>query len=187
MESLEKLKGELVHSRLIEIRSYAVDKERLLVEGVLKDERPCSMYTFSGQEREPGPVHGMSVQLLVGGMPSRILDAEAEMFKVPIEECREAAKSVKKLIGLPVVYGFSKEVKERLSGTAGCTHLTSLVLTLGGAAVQGMAAHRGREPVTPELREAMLGYMKNSCWVWREEGRAFREASAMTRKRPGGA
>jgi len=181
MGSLEELKGELVHSRNIEIRSYAVDEDRLLVEGVLRDERPFGIFTLTGQKREPGPVHGMLVRLLVGGMPARILEAEAEMFKVPIEECMEALHSIKKLEGLPIVYGFTREVKDLLGGTAGCTHLTSLVLTLGGAAVQGMAAHRGRKPVPPELGEAMVEYMKNSCWVWREEGDVFRETGDQLR------
>jgi hypothetical protein len=181
MGSLEKLKGELVHSRTIDIRSYAVDEERLLVEGVLRDERPCGIYTLTGQKREAGPVHGMLVRLLVGGMPARILEAEAEMFKAPNDECREALHSIKKLQGLPIVYGFTREVKDRLGGTAGCTHLATLVLTLGGAAVQGMAAYRARQPVPPEVGQAMLDYLKNSCLVWREDGKAFREAS---RKRP---
>ena len=87
-----------------------------------------------------------------------------------MEGCRQAIETVKLLIGLPVVYGFSKAVKDRLDGPAGCNHLTSLILTMGSAAVQGMAANRGNAPQPPEAREAMLEYVKDSCCVWRRDG-----------------
>jgi len=171
---LSGLKGDLVHTRSLKIRTFAVDDERILVEGVLEDERPFGSYSLTNQRRDPGLVHAMVVRLLVGGVPAAILDAEAEMRKVPMAACAEALPSVKKLIGLYVVYGFSKEVKDRLSGVEGCNHLTSLVLTMGSAAVQGMAAHRGRKPVDSDMREAMLNYMKDSCCVWRGDGEILR-------------
>lgn len=174
MTSLEKLKGEKVHTRSIRIDTYSVDEERVIVEGILEDTRPQPIYTIAKQRREPGRVHGMAVRLLLGGMPTEILDAEADMLTVPMEICREAVDSVKNLIGMPIVYGFSKAVKDRISGTEGCNHLTSLILTMGSAAVQGMAAHRGRTPPPPEAREAMLEYVKNSCCVWSEDGDHYR-------------
>lgn len=178
MTSLEKLKGEKVHTRSIRIHTYSVDADRVIVEGILEDTRPLPIYTIARQRREPGEVHGMKVRLLLGGMPTEILDAEAEMPTVPMEACRQAIDSVKGLIGMPIVYGFTKAVKDRISGTEGCNHLTSLVLTMGSAAVQGMAAHRGRTPAPAEAREAMLEYVKDSCCVWRGDGDHYRKTLA---------
>ena len=178
MGSLKSLKKELVHTRAVRMQTFAVDGERLEVEGVLEDDRPFGVHTISNQRREPGQVHGMTVRLLIGGMPSQILDAEAEMATVPLDGCGQAVDSVKKLVGMPIVYGFSKEVKERLSGIEGCNHLTSLILTMGSAAVQGMVAHRGRKPVPQEAQAAMLEYLKDTCCVWREDGDFYKEVSA---------
>lgn len=175
MASLEELKGKKVHTRSIRIETYSVDEGRVIVEGTLEDTRVQPIYTITRKRRHAGPVHGMVVRLLLGGMPTEILDAEAEMPTVPMEICTQAIDSVKKLVGLPIVYGFSKAVKDRIIGTEGCNHLTSLILTMGSAAVQGMAAHRGRTPVPPEAREMMLEYVKDSCCVWREDGEHYRK------------
>ena len=178
MTSLEKLKGQKVHTRSIRIDTYSVDEGRVIVEGVLEDTRPMPIYTIVKRRREPGIVHGMVVRLLLGGMPTEILDAEAEMPAVPMDGCTEAIDSVKRLVGLPIVYGFSKAVKDRLGGPLGCNHLTSLILTMGSASVQGMAAHRGQTPPPPEAREAMLEYVKDSCCVWREDGEHYKNTLA---------
>lgn len=174
MTSWEELKGEKVHTRSIRIETYSVDRERVIVEGVLEDTRFQPIYTIAKRRRDAGKIHGMVVRMLLGGMPTEILDADAEMPTVPMEICRQAVDSVKKLVGMPIVYGFSKAVKDRMTSTEGCNHLTSLILTMGSAAVQGMAAHRGLVPVPAEAREMMLEYVKNSCCVWREEGEHYR-------------
>ena len=175
MTSLERLKGEKVHTRSIRIETFSVDADRVIVEGVLEDTRPLPIYTIARGRRDPGIVHGMVVRLLLGGMPTEILDAEAEMPTVPMKGCTQAIDSVKSLVGMPIVYGFSKAVKERLSGPVGCNHLTSLILTMGSASVQGMAAHRGQTPPPPEAREAMLEYVKDSCCVWRGDGKHYKK------------
>ncbi len=175
MTSLEKLKGEKVHERSIRIETYSVDEERVVVEGTLEDERMQSIYTIANQRRKAGKVHGMVVRLLLGGMPTKILDAEAEMPIVPAEGCRHAMDSVKGLIGMPIVYGFTKAVKDKLISTEGCNHLTSLMLTMGSVAVQGMAANRGKKPPQPEAREAMLEYVKDSCCLWRGDGDHYKK------------
>ena len=175
MASLKKLKGERVHTRSLRVETYSAGGDRVVVEGILEDTRFQSIYTIGRQRREAGKVHGMVVRLLLGGTPTEILDAEAEMQTVPNEGCTAAIASVKALIGMPIVYGFSKAVKDRISGPAGCNHLTSLILTMGSAAVQGMAAHRGKTPPSPETREAMLEYVKDSCCVWRGDGEHYRK------------
>ena len=178
MASLEKLKGEKVHTRSIRVETYSAGGDRVIVEGRLEDTRYQSIYTITSQRREAGKVHCMVARLLLGGTPTKILDAEAQMPTVPMEECRAASASVKALIGMPVVYGFSKAVKDRLGGITGCNHLTSLVLTMGSAAVQGTAAHRGETRPPPETREAMLEYVKDSCRVWRGDGEHYRKTLA---------
>jgi len=188
MGSLAGRKAERVHTRSLRIETFAVDDDHVIVEGVLEDTRHLPSYSLARKERPPARIHGMAVRLMIGGMPARIVDAEADMPEVPLEGCRGAAGAVRKLVGMPIVYGFSKEVKERLDGVEGCSHLTSLILTMGSAAVQGMAAHRGRKPPSAEMAAGMLEYLKDTCCIWREDGPTYRrvlEEVRAAREAPG--
>ncbi len=178
MSSLKEMKGEHVHTRSIRIETYSVDDGKVIVEGILEDTRAQPMYSIAGYLRKPGPVHGMVVRFLVGDVPGKILDVEVKMPTIPDDDCANACADMKKLIGMQVVYGFSKNVKKLFGGTKGCQHLTSLILTMGAAIVQGTAAHRNKKPMPLVARQLSLQYVKNTCWAWREEGPFFAKTMA---------
>ena len=113
MSSLKELKGDHIQTRKIEVKSYDAGEGRVLVEGTLNDDRYVDVYTAEGRHLPPGPVHGLVLRFLLGGMPPTILDAEAEMPEVPMDECPDAMASVKDLVGLNVVFGFKKEILKR--------------------------------------------------------------------------
>ena len=75
----KKINVKPIHSRSLDLKTYPLDEDRIIVEGWLKDERLKRGYGLDGQLRKGGLVHQMAVRLLVGGMPPTILDAEAEM------------------------------------------------------------------------------------------------------------
>jgi len=162
-----------VHERKIEMHTYPMKDDRLIVEGCLRDERLVPGYHWDGRPRSPGVVHWMCVRLLVGGWPLTILDAEAEMKTVPHELCPTTADSVKRLIGLSIVSGFTGKVRKSLGGIQGCSHLMHLVLSMGPAALHGYWSQHSRTPrplpcSLDELPE--LTALVNSCKLWREDG-----------------
>ena len=53
--------------------------------------------------------------------------------------CNTIGPAYKKLIGLNLMRGFRKELRERLAGIEGCTHLTELAGVLPTAAIQAFA------------------------------------------------
>jgi len=183
MSKLEELRKERIHARTIRIESFLVDDERVVVEGSLDDERMMEIYTRTNQVLGPGPVHGMKVRMLVGEIPPKILDIEAEMPEVPMEECPEAKANIKKLVGLTLTYGYSREVKKLLGGVKGCVHLTSLILAMGPAALHGWNNNNRRRPAPAEFGSFMLEYIKNSCWVWREDGEKYQGEVEEMKKR----
>ena len=67
------------------------------------------------------------------------------------------------------------EKSERLGGTAGCLHMATLIYHMGAAAVQGMwaALSRKREGGSTKSMDYDPGILKNSCWLWREDGPFF--------------
>jgi Protein of unknown function (DUF2889) len=174
MNTLKNLSKEApVHERKIEIRTYSLENDRVLVEGWLRDERMVAGSTRDGRPRPPGLVHWMCVRLLVGGRPITILDAEAEMPAVPNPLCPTVADSVKKIIGLSIVAGFSDRVRKKLYGVEGCSHLMHLILAMGPAGLHGYWASQSRKPLpAPRSFEETphLEYLINSCQLWSEDG-----------------
>jgi hypothetical protein len=179
MSALKELIREApVHERKMEIRTYPLKDHRVIVEGWLRDERLLDGYHWDGRPRPRGVVHWMGVRLLVGDWPLTILEAEAEMPTIPHEQCPTVLESVKKLVGLSITAGYSTQVRRRLGGVKGCSHLTHLILAMGPAALHGLWAHHSRQPQpVPRSFEEISGlpYLINSCKLWKEDGPFIRE------------
>ena len=164
---------ELIHTRNISVRCYETGEAAILVEGSLADERLFPFFLYSaGESRDPGVIHHMIIRLRLSLPALTILAAEAEMPAVPVSECREISGSVRKLIGLRIGPGFTNEVRRLLAKTAGCQHLTHLILAMSSAAVQGVWTYysrkrQGGQVGKPEMDGAMI---VDSCWLWRGDG-----------------
>jgi hypothetical protein len=162
-----------VHERGLEIRTYGLENNQLIVEGWLQDERLVPRYHLDGRLSPPDKVHRICVRLLLGGWPLAILDAEAEMPIVPHEECSTTLHTIEKIVGLSIVHGFSDEVLERLGGIQGCTHMTHLIIAIGNAVLQGFWSHKLQRP--RQLDHTIDKYPEidsviNTCQLWREDG-----------------
>ena len=170
MSLLEKMQQESVHSRNIEISTCAYKEEGIIVQGSLKDNRLKQHYNIEGQRVDPFTVHHMVIRMLVNGK-LMIEEIEGEMPGVPREECPETVKSLDRIKGWKIASGFTERVKAEIGGTAGCAHLSTLLLAMAPAAVQGYWACRSLKPldksVSPHLLEQ---YLINTCWVWRRDG-----------------
>jgi hypothetical protein len=181
----ELIRETSVHERKIDIHTYPLDNDQVIVEGWLRDERMVPGYNRDGRPRAPGVVHWMGVRLLLGGKPITILDAEAEMPTIPNPLCPTVADSVKKIIGLPIVTGFSDQVRQKLYGVEGCSHLMHLILAMGPAGLHGYWADQGRKSHSvPRFFEEMpnLEYLVNSCQLWREDGPLIRQVRETLKK-----
>ena len=162
-----------VHERRLEFKTFALEDNRIVVEGWLKDDRFVPRYHLDGSVSPPGKVHRICVRLLLGGWPLSILDAEAEMPFVPYDECLTTQDTVKKAIGLTITHGYGDEVIERLGGVKGCTHMVQLIIAMGNAALHGYWSHRlqNRRPL-PDTPEEIpeLDYVIDSCQLWQKDG-----------------
>jgi len=170
-----------VHQRILELSTYAMDDEKVVVEGSLRDERFRPIYELSGRKREPGVIHQMIIRLLVGGSPLQILDAEGEMPQVPLPLCTTTRESVKKIIGLKITSGFGERVHKLIGGVKGCAHLTHLLVVMAQEALHGYWTHKMRQPgPSPASVEEIEGlpYLQNSCRMWREGGPILEEIRA---------
>ena len=174
-----------VRKRQLEFFSYPLEGERLIVEGWFRDERFVVGYTLDGRKLPPGLAHLMCVHLLLGEWPLVILDAEAEMVKVPYEWCLGAEEGIKKIIGLRIVSGFGEEVLKRLGGAKGCSHLTHLLVAMAPAALHGHWAYRSQDPPPlPGKLDDIEGvqFWINSCHVWGEDGPLIKKIQGLLNK-----
>lgn len=175
-----------VHERRLEIKTYPLENNQVIIEGWLRDERLVTGYTWDGKPRPPGVVHWIGVRLLIGNWPLTILDAEAEMRQVPHQQCPTLQDTVKKVVGISITAGFSDEIRKKLGGIEGCSHMTHLILAMGPAALHGFWAQQTREPrPVPRTREEFEGLplLVNSCRLWREGGPLLQEMEERLEKR----
>ena len=166
-------KANQVHQRAIEVKSYALDDGRLIVEGWLKDDRFADGLTWAGDKRPKGVVHWIGARFLIGGWPITIEAAEAEMRKTPHELCPTTVDTIGRLVGLRITSGYTDRVGALLGGTEGCIHLSHLVASMGSAAVHGYWTQHAREkrPLPGSLDEVQgLAVVIDSCRLWKKDG-----------------
>jgi hypothetical protein len=169
----ELIKGQPIHSRSLDFKTYSLDEDRVIVAGKLKDERFLPFYDEAGRRAKEGVIHEMLLYLLIGGVPLMILEADAEMPQVPRELCTETRESIRRVVGLEIKSGFSEKVHKLIGNVEGCAHLTHLLVVMVQAALHGYWAHKMSKPrpVPRSLNDIEgLHFLVNSCRLWREDG-----------------
>lgn len=150
--------------------SVEVEEEEegiLLLKGLLADRR-------SGED-----LHVIEVKMRVVVLDGTILQIDASMPSVPMEECVEALKVVKDLEGVAIRPGFSDAVKHIVGSKWGCTHMASLIMNMGNVSVQGRAAYVRKNMGEQQASRRMADYTEelglfDSCVCWREDGPVVR-------------
>jgi hypothetical protein len=175
---------EKIHTRNIEIATFGTgDGESIIVEGTLRDQRRKSSYTVSGDRKSPGVVHHLVIRMKVAGPGLQIRAIEVEMPGTPRGQCPETQDSLEPIVGMHIAPGFTEAVKKIAGGNKGCAHLTSLMITMAPAAVQGFWAHYSQKPIEGHApHEAMEKFLLDTCHVWRKDGPLMRELLAEVRQ-----
>lgn len=179
MSRLMQLAGECAHTRNIDISTYAVDEYHIVSKGSLKDVRMKDYYLFTGEKKDAGKLHDLSIVLLIKIPEMKIEDLEVILDSVPRNDCRFIKKSLDPVIGMSLQGGFSSRVREVAGGSKGCTHLVNLIVTMAPAVMQGYWAYYfQRKHDAAEVIGTQKGRgLKDSCYTWREEGEAYRRLS----------
>ena len=163
-------KGRKIHARNIEISTYEYDDEYIVVEGELKEDALIAIY-ISGEKHQPHTVHHMVIRMLIECSSLTIKEINVEMPGIPYDECIETSNSLDMIKGLRISPGFTSKVKKSLKGNKRCVHLTTLLLAMAPAAMQGFWVYSSREPGGNGISSDMIkDYLIDSCWVWRRDG-----------------
>ena len=168
--NFDKLKK--IHNRNLDVSSYVVDDDHLLITGELKERNLITIYIRTGEVVEPNVFHHMQIQLLVKTSELKIVDLHVKIPGAPHDDlCREMENSLDEIKGLIIAPGFTSKVKKIAGGTKGCVHLTTLLLAMAPAALQGYWIFEAREKKARDERTFDIEkYLIDTCWAWRRGG-----------------
>ncbi len=167
-----------IHTRDITLATYLHTNSRVIIHGILKDERYIKIFDIAGSLLQPGVIHHLDVKLLIKPDPLTIEEAQATMIKVPMPECSETLDTIEKLKGLEIRSGFSKNIRTIMGGKKGCTHLCNLIITMGQEIVHGWLTHKRADnsPVPKKLDDfSEKNYIIDSCRMWTSDGPKIRQ------------
>jgi hypothetical protein len=154
-----------------------VDHENILITGELKERNLITVYTRSGETIEPNVFHHMQIQLLVKISELKIVDMYIKIPGAPHDDiCREMESSLDEIKGLVIAPGFTSKVKKIAGGIKGCVHLTTLLLSMAPAALQGYWIFEARDKRrVAEASFEIEQYLIDTCWAWRKNGPLTKE------------
>ena len=166
----------LIHTRRYEVRAFRMAADRLMLRGVVVDEKPAGLY-LKGDE-QPLWLHHMIVDLEIVYPTFLIEKASATFHEHPHLECTHITDHYKKLEGMSIARGFNAKVKELFAGARGCTHITALLSAMAPVAIQAgwsmraVASSDGQVDAQRnyENRERQLAGTINTCHLWDENG-----------------
>jgi hypothetical protein len=130
---------QLLHRRSIDVQVFARADGLYDVEAELKDSKTRDIPLAHGIRKAGDPVHDMLLHLVVDAQLN-ILSSSSQTRWMPYPgHCDQHGEAYGRLVGLNLLKGFRAEVKQRLAGVHGCTHLTELTQVLPTAVIQAFA------------------------------------------------
>lgn len=131
-----------LHNRTVTMEGYQRDDGLWDIEGHLVD---VKRYGFDSDWRgrvEAGtPVHEMWVRLTIDD--DMVIQAcEAATDNHPFPACAEVTPNFEALAGIKIAPGWMREVRRRVGGIHGCTHIVEMLAQVGTTAYQTLVGKR---------------------------------------------
>ena len=158
----------LMHRRAIDVQVFAREDGHFEAEARIQDTKTREI-TVGGDVRAPGvPIHEMVLTLVIDRRLNILAAHSASPAVAYTGHCEEHGDAYQRLVGLNLMQGFRAEVKARLGGVLGCTHITELCTVLPTAVLQGFAGavldtHEGKD-------SSHQPYQIDRCHALRSDG-----------------
>lgn len=177
---------ELIHSRQYEVRAFRMSPSRFMLRGALVDEKPAGLYVSN--DPDPLRMHHMVVEIEVSFPEFVIEKASVKYHNYPHTGCDGIVDHYQKLVGLSVMRGFNKQVKDLFGGPRGCTHVSALITAMAPVVIQTAWAMRmvavrdnpsiAAEGLTVEQRLEALRGNTDTCHMWADDGELMDQVRA---------
>ncbi len=113
------------------------------------------------------PMHDLWIRLTVDSEMT-VVEAEAAMPQGAYATCHEIAPNFAKLKGLKIGPGWNKNVRSRVGGVNGCTHIVEMLSQIATTAIQALwELLYGNGDLPPEERRTN---QLNTCYAYRADG-----------------
>ncbi len=164
---------EHLHSRKIEFQGFQRADGLWDIEARLTDVKTYDFQNeFRGTIQAEEPLHDMWLRVTIDE-DFVVRDIEAVTDGAPFATCAAIAPNFKKMIGAKMRAGWHREVRGRLGGVEGCTHLAE---ALGACAT---VAYQTLFPVLSEKNKAHGSNRKpsliDSCHAFASDGEVVRK------------
>ena len=163
---------QLKHRRQIDVQVFACGNGLWEVDAVLTDVKTRIAHMAEGPRAPGTPIHDMLLRLVVNEQLD-VVAAGSESRWVPYTGvCGEHGDAYAKLVGLNLLQDFRKQLRRRVGGVLGCTHITELAQVLPTAVVQAFAGEVIDTRGTDE--GAAKPFQIDTCHALRSSGEAVR-------------
>jgi Protein of unknown function (DUF2889) len=144
---------QLKHRRQIDVQVFSRGDGFWEVEATLVDTKTRDAKLATGLRPAGTPIHEMKLRLVVD-QRLQIIEAGSETLWMPYPPyCAEHGDAYAQLVGMNLLKGFRAQLREKLGGVLGCTHITELAQVLPTAVIQAFAGEvidtRGDAGVRP--------------------------------------
>ncbi|KZB56731.1 MULTISPECIES: DUF2889 domain-containing protein [Thalassospira] len=176
---------EHIHTRNVTCTGYRRKDGLWDIEGHITDTKTYGFENNDRGEIPAGvPIHEMWLRITVGD--DMVINAvEAVTDHAPFNACDEIAPNYEALVGLRIGPGLKQQIRERVGGIHGCTHLTELMGPVATTAFQTIFPIRAREAEERRKQQEKDGTasnppkkrrspLVNSCHGWRSDGAAVK-------------
>ncbi|MFO0987507.1 MAG: DUF2889 domain-containing protein [Alphaproteobacteria bacterium] len=135
---------EHLHTRTVTCQGFLRQDGLWDIEGRIVD---VKTYAFDNEWRgrvEPGvPVHEMWIRLTIDDR-MEIKEVAAATDHSPFQICPDILPNFQRLVGVRIAHGFTREVRARLGGRRGCTHIVEMLQQVATVAFQTTVSERAR-------------------------------------------
>jgi hypothetical protein len=161
---------EHLHTRSVSYTGYKRDDGLWDIEGHLTDTKTYPIDNSWRNKIEVGePLHEMLIRVTVND-DLLIKDIEAVTENSPFEMCPNITPNYKALIGVVIGAGWRSAIRQKVGGTAGCTHITELLFPLATAAIQTimpMKSKAGKNKISSNKEsDSERPFVLNTCHAW---------------------
>jgi hypothetical protein len=163
----------LLHTRQVVCQGFELGKGLWQIVGTMTDIKSFSMRNpdRGGQIAVGEPLHDIRLSLTID-KTLRVHAVEAQIDASPFNGCDQISGAFQALVGLRLLPGFSRQVKELLGGVKGCTHLLELLAPIATTAYQTL--WQSKDGYTSNDLQ-VTDFLINSCHTLAEDGKVVRE------------
>lgn len=169
-----------IHTRQITCRAFRLDDGLLEIEATLWDEKGQDVPFRSRPTVRAGQLmHRMTLNLTIDD-DYLIRDLRVRTEQAPWRACGETDAAYRRLVGLRIGAGFTRQMRKLLGGVQGCTHVTELVSQAANTYMQASwPARIARQiAIDPDPRrwpdKSTLGFV-DQCHAWKHDGDTLHE------------